>query len=418
MRKIIFIIFSMLCVRAGDLYAVQAPKDINPLFLNSLAIETCLRQEILTFGVEAGKEIDPEPSVEVQTAINKAVEYFFIGLALSDDKFWVDLNPTALTQVMDNDLAATGMGRVLLAADLRLKKDACELTNPSRSKLGRMYWDRLYAKADALGSDQLPVFNRVWIRPGEVQLVRTGNRITIAKSRLQVCFEDEFFMPAATHTNAKAKQLREYAGQLMRDLIIPELNTRVNESPYYADLRQVFNALILARKYKENADSVVLRDLDAGAVLIDAEKSPPLDKDNIYRAYIDSLKKGEYNFRENVSGRLNMYMEVVTRQYMSGGIDLKKIRSVLVDMPDRDPKVSHGRGTSVYLFDITLAAGTVQPLAAAKQQLTERFSGHYITKATDAGLSVDDLPSAEPLNTLNNAIRRQLINSQTMLINL
>jgi hypothetical protein len=162
MRKIIIIIFSMLCVRVADLYAVQAAQDINPFFLNSLAIETGPGQETLTFGVEAGKEIDPGLSVDAQTAMEKAVEYFFIGLALPDDKFWVNLNPDKLTQIMENDLAGTGMGRVLLAADLRLKKDACELTNPSRSKLGRMYWDRLYAKADALGSDQLPVCNRLF----------------------------------------------------------------------------------------------------------------------------------------------------------------------------------------------------------------------------------------------------------------
>jgi hypothetical protein len=424
MKRIIPVLFAVLCMGTANAPASQGAYDVSSLCLNSLAIDPGQQQVTLTFGVEARKAANSEQPVDVQASIKKAVEYFFLGLALPDDKFWVDLNPSGLTQVMDNDLAGTGLGRILLAADLRLKKDMCELTNPRKSKPGRMYWDRLYAKADELGvPDQLPVFNRVWIRPGEVKLVRTSHRIAIARSALQVCFEDNL----DAHADAKAKQLQEYAGSLMRELIIPELNARVNESLYYADLRQVFSALILARQYRENAGRTgasagfgdqVLRDLNPDAVLKDAEKSRPLDKDNIYRAYIDSLKKGEYNFQENVSGRLHMYMEVITRQYMSGGINLKKIKMESSDTADREANGTRSEGVFKYSFDITFAAGTVRPLAAAIQQLAEKFNNYNMAREIAAGFSADDLPSTEPRSSLNTVIGQQHINSQRMLSNL
>jgi hypothetical protein len=400
MKRIIPILLLLLCVCTAGACAAQGEYNVSSLSLNSLSINTLSGQETLSFGVAARKSDDFETPVNVQKATEKTMEYFFIGLVLPDNAFWVDLNPRGLTKIMESDLADTDMGRVMLAADLRLKKDTCELTNPQKSKTGRAYWDRLYAKADALGIvDQLPVYNRVWIVPGEVRLIQSQDQISIARSSLSVCFEADAFAGNAPAVDAKAKQLQEYAGQLMRELIIPELNKRVNESRAYTDLRQVYNALILARAYKQKVNlnaQTVFRALDARAVLADVEKSAPLDKDKIYKDYLKSLRMGEYNFQEDVSGRLNFYMEVITRQYMSGGIDLRAIKAETDYVENIQPKGHLQEGTINYSFDVTFTAGIARPLAAAKQQLAAWFSDYNETRKNPAVLSVDNLPPMEP----------------------
>ncbi|HNQ50806.1 MAG TPA: hypothetical protein PKL03_05150 [Candidatus Omnitrophota bacterium] len=400
MNKILIILTSIFCACAVPVYAGQGAYDVSSFCLNSLSIDTHAGRETLTFEVAARRSSGFETSLNIQKATEKAIEYFFIGLVMPDEAFWVNLNPKGMTQIMDPGLADTDLGKVMLAADLRLKKDTCDLTNPQKSKIGRDYWDRLYAKADELGIvDQIPVYNRVWIMPGEALLVQTQDRIEIAQSALQVCFDADVFAGNVPSGGAKAKKLQVYAGQLMREMIIPELNRRVNESRSYSDLRQVYNALILARAYKQKtvlSGDTWLSGLNAKAVLADVKKSIPLDKDKIYADYLRSLRQGEYNFQEDVSGRLNFYMEVITRQYMSGGIDLRRI-----GLKDAGVHVSGALGsgrTAVidHSFTVSFAHGAARPLAEVKAQLAQRFNAYNESRSQQTGLSVDNLPAPGP----------------------
>jgi hypothetical protein len=402
MRKIILIAVAVLCVCTATAWAGQNAYNVSSLCLNSLSYDIDQGQQSLAFGVAAAKSGNYDIPINIQKSTERAIEYFFMGLVLPDDAFWVDLNPAGLTQIMERDIADTDMGRVLLAADLRLKKDTSELTNPQRSKTGREYWDRLYAKADALGIvDQIPVCNRVWIVPDEASLSIAANQITIVESSLKVCFAADVRAAGFAAVDAKTKQLQEYAGQLMRELILPGLTKKVNESSAYADLRQVYNALILARQYKLklNEQNVAGNSPDARAVLMDVEKNSPLDKNKIYQNYLTSLRRGEYNIQEEVSGKLDFYMEIVTRQYMSGGIDLRKVRIKADGISNARPQ-----GVINYSFGIVLPAGISRPLAAAKEQLAQRFAGYNIVRTVRTAaapvLSVDNLPAVKSLELM------------------
>ena len=55
------------------------------------------------------------------------MKYFFIGLALPNEKFWVNLRPDSPDNILDPDLEKTDIGRIFLEADLQLKKDTCQL---------------------------------------------------------------------------------------------------------------------------------------------------------------------------------------------------------------------------------------------------------------------------------------------------
>lgn len=56
------------------------------------------------------------------------------------------------------------MGRIMIEADLQLKKDTAGLTSPQNTE-GKAYWDKLYKKAGELfGSENItiPTITRDW----------------------------------------------------------------------------------------------------------------------------------------------------------------------------------------------------------------------------------------------------------------
>jgi len=69
------------------------------------------------------------------------MEYFQVGIRLPDSMFWVNLRPDAPDDIIDPYLSRTDMGRIMLEADLQLKKDLARFTSPD-TKTGRQYWDK------------------------------------------------------------------------------------------------------------------------------------------------------------------------------------------------------------------------------------------------------------------------------------
>src|SRR3989338_8167287 len=93
------------------------------------------------------------------------LKYFFIGLALPNEKFWVNLRPDAPDNIIDDDLARADIGRIFLEADVQLKKDTAQFTSPQTPE-GKAYWDKLYQKAGELfGTENItiPTITRPWI---------------------------------------------------------------------------------------------------------------------------------------------------------------------------------------------------------------------------------------------------------------
>jgi hypothetical protein len=89
------------------------------------------------------------PEERLQTEAKALLNYFFIGVSLPNDSFWVNLRPDSPDDIIDDNLAQTDVGRILLEADLQLKKDTAQFTNPQTLE-GKEYWSKLYAKAGEL----------------------------------------------------------------------------------------------------------------------------------------------------------------------------------------------------------------------------------------------------------------------------
>ena len=105
---------------------------------------------------------------QLKQEAKELMDYFLIGVTLPNDVFWVNLRPDSPENIIDPELEKTGLGRILLEADLQLKKDTASLTSPQTPE-GKAYWDKLYKKAGELfGTENItiPTITRPWIVPG------------------------------------------------------------------------------------------------------------------------------------------------------------------------------------------------------------------------------------------------------------
>ncbi|MFH1440771.1 MAG: hypothetical protein ABIH18_01850, partial [Candidatus Omnitrophota bacterium] len=306
---------------------------------------------------------------------NKLLEYFFIGLSLPNESFWVNLRPDSPNNTIDSELAKTDIGKILLESDVQLKKDTALYTSP-QTKEGKAYWDKLYKKAEELyGYDNItiPTLTRPWIVPGEiiVRETRDEGRGTILsayvyKAVLKVMLEEDYLSGdggqgsgnrrqkivgeglASSHNqntnksyefkDPRVKELNTYSTQLIKELIIPKLTKEINTSKRYAKLRQVYYSLILAQWFKARFHSQITetreqkteksvgtgrdlsdnsyKDIINSSNLTGLTSKQAWSKDTYYRDYQKSFKDGEYNLKEPVR---TPYGQSI-RSYFSGGI--------------------------------------------------------------------------------------------------
>ncbi len=283
-----------------------------------------------------------EKTLEIEKTTQELMKYFFIGLALPNEKFWVNLRPDSSDNILDPDLEKTDIGRIFLEADLQLKKDTSGMTSP-QTKEGREYWDKLYKKAGELfGTENItiPTITRPWIVPNEIIIRESPEGAYIYKATLKVMLEEDYLTgrggsrTAPTYqqsafSDPRLKELNEYSTQLIKESIIPKLTYEVNASKRYAPLRQVYYSLILAQWFKQKYGSVrSARAPDTRAPvnsyidLIDSRNlnnlisEEPYDKQSYFQQYQKSFKDGEYSLQEPVYTPTGHSI----RRYVSGGI--------------------------------------------------------------------------------------------------
>lgn len=272
-----------------------------------------------------------ESAAQAESSTQKLMEYFYTGLALPDTTFWVNLRPDAPQDIIDRELGRTDMGRVMLEADLQLKKDTAQFTSP-RTREGREYWDKVYKKAEELYGATLtniPTLTRPWIVPGEIIVREAPGSAYIYKATLKVMLEQDYLKGSSTYSfsDERQRQLNEYASGLVRELIIPKITREINSAKRYAALRQVYYSLILATWFKHayagKAGAYAGR-IESGDVSKLESKTPWL-KSTYFEAYRKSFNEGEYNVRETRSTSFGQ----TVRNYVSGGIECKAMWSAI-----------------------------------------------------------------------------------------
>ncbi len=276
----------------------------------------------------------------------RLIKYFLAAITVPEKDLWVNLSPYEKDRIVPDAFGQTEMVRDLLAQDYLLKQITASVTDPE-GQAGREFWARVYAEArERFGTADIPVdtFNKVWIVPEKAVVYETKDAAYVVESRLKVMLESDYLAQEKSVSSPLAPvpgQLlpsplwggngrgADVAKNILREIVIPILEKEVNEGRNFAHLRQVYNSLILAVWFKDRIRSSIF-----GKAYIDQDKVAGIDikdraeKDRIWAQYVESFKKGVYNFireeKDAVSG------EMIPRKYFSGGMRLENVREVIV----------------------------------------------------------------------------------------
>jgi hypothetical protein len=294
----------------GTMVGESAP--FLPLALKGLVIDP-LKPLEFQFIVDTGR--GPQDAASVKDQANQLVKYFLAGLTIPEGDLWVNLSPYEKNRMVPEALGQTDLGRDLLAQDYILKQLTASLIYPEKD-LGKEFWSRVYAKAQQqFGTTNVPVntFNKVWILPDQAQVFENKNAAYVTKSTLKVML-DEDYLAKQKH---QATQTSSISSQIVREIVLPEIEKEVNTGKNFAPLHQIYQALILAKWYKETIQNGLLdavytnKNKVAGVNLDD-----PAVKEQIYQRYLKAYRKGAFNYiKEDPTPE----GQSAPRKYFSGG---------------------------------------------------------------------------------------------------
>lgn len=309
---------------------INLSQAFTPTIIQGMSIHL---DDGLLFDFIVDRGDSPMNEEALKTEVNKLIKYFLASLTIPEDELWVNLSPYEKNRIIAAEFGQTEMGRDLLSQDYLLKQLTASLMYPE-DPLGSEFWKRVYQKAQEIyGTTNIPMntFNKVWILPEKAVVYEQGNSAFILESRLKVMLEEDYLTLQHNLENAAlgmnrletqtVKSVNKVASDIVREVIIPELEKEVNEGKTFANLRQIYNAMILAHWYKETLRKGLL-----GQIYVDKKKVLGVDvedkkiTDKIYNQYLQAFKKGVYNYiREDVDLATQ---QTVLRKYFSGGVEL------------------------------------------------------------------------------------------------
>lgn len=267
-----------------------------------------------------------------QEEVMKLVKYFMAALTIPEEDLWVNLSPYEKNRIIPEDFGKTEMGRDLLALDYMLKKLTSSLTNPGE-KRGGEYWKKVYDQATKkFGTTDIPIetFNKIWIVPEYANIYEHERGAFITKAHLKVMLETDYLaldvnkgrtnhgLGKVAMDHLKTNNMTEDQKAIFRDYFIPLIEKEVNEGKTFADLRQIYHAVILASWFKKSLKESLLgkvytnRKITTGVQIDD-----PTENQAIYERYLKSTKTGVYNLiKEEYDPKSQ---EFIPRKYFSGG---------------------------------------------------------------------------------------------------
>lgn len=284
------------------------------LVFRSLAVET--GNESLRLPVFPSGGISTYKKSYLEAETRRLTQFFLTGLNSPPGDLWVNLSVREPDRIAGASLHGTEAGRIMLEADIQLKKDFSGLLSPYTSR-GSNFWVRVRMKADELfgeGQAGIPLEIRLWIEPEEVVIKESGESAFIEKASLKVSCEPVF----EQGTDERIVILGRYAGALLRPLLDEELKNRVNTSGSYSRLRQVFYSLVLAQWFKQRSPSgAVYDELAARGVLAGLLSGERWSGQDYFKQYRRLTRKNAAGF-SSVSFRSTG--DICVRTYFSGGI--------------------------------------------------------------------------------------------------
>jgi len=252
----------------------------------------------------------------------KLIKYFLASLTIAEEDMWVNLSPHEPDRIIPKDFGVTAMGCDLLSQDYILKQLTASLIYPEEA-IGETFWQRVYDKAyDLYGANDIPVntFNKVWIVPEKAVVYENAqsNSVFVIESKLKVMLEEDYHSYRQKDAIKHSKE-NSIASEIIRKLIIPEIEKEVNQGKNFAQLRQIYHTMILATWFKQNLNKSLLGNIYVDKNKIEGVAVNDRDiKNKIYHQYLEAFKKGVYSYIKEdydpVRGK------IIPRKYFSGGI--------------------------------------------------------------------------------------------------
>ncbi len=265
---------------------------------------------------------------ELKSESEKLIRYFLASLTLPENDLWVNLSPYEKDRIVPTELGTTEMGIDMLAQDYLLKQITASLTNPD-SDLGKEFWQKIYKQSyEKFGTTNVPVdtFNKVWIMPDKAEVYVQEDKAFVVESRLKVMLESDYLAaqvnsekhlvssqksneeslengeekhripdtryPSQAQNNSSLdtihSSLDTVSSQIAREVFIPVLEKEVNEGKNFAQLRQIYNSIILSYWYKTNLKESILN-----KVYADKRKVKGLEVVNSEKYLVSSQKSNE-----------------------------------------------------------------------------------------------------------------------------
>lgn len=294
----------------------------------------------INFLIDTGD--DQAAGDDLTAASQKLIHYFFAALTVPENELWVNLSPYEEDRIIADPLSHTAMGRDMLAQDYLLKQLSASMMYPE-DELGRRFWDRVQQKAlQRFGTTEIPMntFNKIWIIPERAQIYVNGPNVFIADSHLKVMLEEDYLAlrhhAALNSGTTDDEVLTGISDDVVREILIPEIEREINSGRNFAPLRQIFHSLILAAWYKKNLRDSILGRLYVNRNKVDGIEIEDRDvKESIYNQYLAALQKGVFDYiREDQDPDTGT---PIPRRYFSGGVDMAQLsaESITEGMTER-----------------------------------------------------------------------------------
>ncbi|VAX34934.1 hypothetical protein MNBD_UNCLBAC01-1217, partial [hydrothermal vent metagenome] len=302
---------------------IQTTEGFHPAIIRGLTIhpDNPLKFNFIIDTGDTGLDLEGPKFEEEST---KLIKYFLASLTVPEKEMWVNLSPYEKDRIIPENFGITEMGRDMLAMDYMLKQLTASLMYPE-DELGEKFWNRIFEKAyEKYGTTEIPIntFNKVWIVPDKGVVYEHENSVFVVDSHLKVMLETDYLAlekNSAELDPARSDNKYDFQTKIIREIIIPAIEKEINEGKTFANLRQIYNSMILAVWYKKNLKESLL-----GQVYMDQNKVQGIDvkdkkvKQKIYDQYLKAFEKGVYNYIKEDFDPVTQ--EIIPRKYFSGGV--------------------------------------------------------------------------------------------------
>ncbi len=353
------------CTKHAFLQKSLGGINFTSIKLNYISVtENSTRGINFDYIFKAQKAEGSSHGIDLNDSMNLGFIAFKTGLAVHNYHLWVNLAPWDPDRIIDDQINQSDVGRIMLEADLQMKKDLSKYWNPCANETGKACHDLLDKKHKALAqrcTEKFPgeiknidnikfyAVTRQEILPDKVYAYTNGTQIYIINASLTIdtspILDHSYFKVVNQDNSTLSKgcleelnrSLREYCEynlELNKQKILPYVIAEVNHEEKYEDLREVYVALALAQWYLSHVSPSmdIFQRNDSFNILKSQKPWSPID---IWRQFIDIYNKGDYICWKNTTNG----DRTMSRSYSGGGCRFQSITDHLVEINEMPPEV-------------------------------------------------------------------------------